>query len=248
MLPALNSPGVAQSPCVRDRHHCSRTLFSSFARLHATHPSQPHPPIRQDECNDNEPPPRDRRTFLIATAATATTLLPSLSVLATPTPSLPNTFTSSEGFAFDYPDGWVKAYDRSGGRGNGAVVAVGDFTSFLVVSVFRTSDIPSDIRSKGFSDESSARALCLDVVAAADSTMRFKEIKGDLGRGENGKNVFDFEYEIEICRGEIQEGSGGVLRCLVRFIIFLFCTCITRTHSLFLVLSFFVLHRGAWDR
>lgn len=36
-------------------------------------------------------------------------------------PPLPQVFNSTEGFAFRYPSDWVVAFDRSGGRGNGAV-------------------------------------------------------------------------------------------------------------------------------
>jgi hypothetical protein len=39
-----------------------------------------------------------------------------------PVPPLTETFISPEGFAFDYPAGWVVAFDRSGSSGNGAVV------------------------------------------------------------------------------------------------------------------------------
>ena len=41
--------------------------------------------------------------------------------------------------------------------------------------------------------------------------MRFQEIRSEA---RDGKNQYEFEYEIETCRGEIQEGSGGVLRCM----------------------------------
>ena len=54
-----------------------------------------------------------------ASATTAATSPPP------PLPLLSETYTSSDGFSFDYPPGWVVAFDRSGAPGNGAVVGEG---------------------------------------------------------------------------------------------------------------------------
>lgn len=133
---------------------------------------------------------------------------------ATPHLNLEQTFKSSEGFQFSFPSGWVVAYDRSGGQGNGPVAAVGNFQRFLVVSVFRTVNIPKSIITNGL-DEPTGRMLCLDAPAASSRTMRFTEISSQATASQlPAVDYYNFEYEIESCNGEIQEGSGGVLRCL----------------------------------
>lgn len=214
MLCSLCKPFlVGDHSIAKHRHELPRVIPT-----HATHPKRPDVHCQLADSTAETPSPLPRRAILsLAAAAMALAsggIPPSLaaspsSVGASP---LPQTFTSSEGFEFSFPNGWVVAYDRSGGRGDGAVVAVGDFTRFLVVSVFRTVDVPDQVRKNGL-DDASGRTLCLDSLAAAESTMRFKEIRSEAGA--NRKNQYDFEYEIETCRGEIQEGSGGVLRCLV---------------------------------
>ena len=110
------------------------------------------------------------------------------------------------------------AYDRSSPRASsdGAVAAVGDFTRFLVVTVFRGVDLPKDVVKNGL-NEASGRALCLDPVLSSDSTERFQELRSEMSTGGGGLSAYDFEYEVDVCRGEVQEGVGGVLRCLVRF-------------------------------
>lgn len=170
------------------------------------------PPCAASPHEAPAPAPLQRRAAL-ALAAAATVATPRRAAAAPPPPALSQFFTSSEGFTFSFPAGWVVAYDRSGGRGDGAVVAVGDFTRFLVVSVFRTVDVPAEAAAHGL-DEATGRRLCLDPLAADDSTMRFREIKSEAGGDGAGGRRYDFEYEIDVCRGEIQEGSGGVLRCL----------------------------------
>jgi PsbP len=157
-----------------------------------------------------------RRSLLISIAATAAVgylLAPAASVAVVAPPTLSQTFQSSEGFEFSYPDGFVVAYDRSGGRGDGAVAAVGDFTRFLVVSVLRTVDIPKDINLENGLTESVGHSLCIDPLLKDDSTQSFNELRSE-SNGEGRRSQYDYEYEIEVCRGEIQEGAGGVLRCL----------------------------------
>lgn len=118
-------------------------------------------------------------------------------------------FTSSEGFSFSYPGTWVVAFDRSGGRGDGAVTSVGDFTRFLVVGVFRERlQEPQTIL-----DDATGKMLCIQPQLEDLSTMRFKQSRSTASEDNS---VYDFEYAVEVCRGEIQEGAGGVLRCLVR--------------------------------
>lgn len=121
-------------------------------------------------------------------------------------------FSSREGFAFQYPDSWVLAFDRSGGKKDGAVVVVGDFRqSFLVVSVFRTVAVETlSDGGESFLTVEDGRRLVLDTLREDPTTMRFKEISASST--ENGE--FDFQYELQTCVGEIQEGSGGVVRCL----------------------------------
>ncbi|KAH7623916.1 hypothetical protein NADE_008730 [Nannochloris sp. 'desiccata'] len=157
-----------------------------------------------------------QRRTLLSIAATAATwgglLQPVQRAIAAPT-TLSQSFQSSEGFEFSYPAGWVVAYDRSGGRSDGAVAAVGDFTKFLVVSVFRTVDVPKDINVDNGLTELVGHSLCIDPLLKEDSTQSFKELLSESS-GEGRRRQYDFEYEIEVCRGEIQEQAGGVLRCL----------------------------------
>jgi len=172
---------------------------------------------RKSEIPTNIAPKIIQRRTLLFVAATATTLRggllqPIQTAVAAPT-SLSKTFQSSEGFEFSYPDGWVVAYDRSGGRKDGAVAAVGDFTKFLVVSVFRTVDIPKNINLDNGLTEFAGHSLCMDPLLKEDSTQSFNELRSE-STGEGRRRQYDFEYEIEVCRGEIQEQAGGVLRCL----------------------------------
>jgi hypothetical protein len=161
-----------------------------------------------------------QRRTLLSLAATAATLggdllQPGQKAIAAPT-TLSQSFESSEGFQFSYPAGWVVAYDRSGGRmlrRDGAVAAVGDFTKFLVVSVFRTVDIPKDINLDNGLTEFAGRSLCIDPLLKEDSTQSLNVLRSESS-GEGRRRQYDFEYEIEVCRGEIQEQAGGVLRCL----------------------------------
>ena len=66
--------------------------------------------------------PQGRRQLLLGGGGLALGLLaaPGSSEAAAPT-ALPNRFASSEGFAFNFPAGWIVAFDRSGGQDNGAV-------------------------------------------------------------------------------------------------------------------------------
>jgi hypothetical protein len=159
-----------------------------------------------------------RRSLLSLAATTAAAAAATLggglllpAAIAAP-PALSQTFQSSEGFEFSYPSGWIVAYDRSGGRGDGAVAAVGNFSQYLLVSVFRTVDIPKDVKLDNGLTESVGRALCIEPLLKDDTTQSFKELKSE-SNGEGRRRYYDFEYEIEICKGEIQEGAGGVLRC-----------------------------------
>lgn len=188
-------PSVQASPC-HDIHEC--TSMSHISKNLAPEPIQ-------------------RRSLLsiagTAAAAAALALLLPIPAATAATPILSQTFQSSEGFEFSYPAGWVVAYDRSGGKGDGAVAAVGDFTRFFVVSVFRTVDIPKETSLENGLTESVGHALCIDPLLKEDSTQSFKELRSQSS-GQGRHLQYDFEYEIEVCRGEIQEGVGGVLRCL----------------------------------
>jgi hypothetical protein len=125
---------------------------------------------------------------------------------------LEQNFSSIEGFQFSFPAGWVVAYDRSGGRGNGAVAAVGDFSKFLVVTVFRQEIDDGNVEQL---DEAVGRKFVLEGPASSQSTLRFTDIKSAMVVNE--PSIYEFEYEIETCMGEIEEGSGGIIRCLASF-------------------------------
>lgn len=149
-----------------------------------------------------------------------------------------------EGFQFEYPsESFVVAFDRTGGgTKDGALVSVGDFTRYIVVSVFQQQQSQ---RIPGSLDAESGYALCLDPVIQADSTVGFRVIEalmvqpvgnspaaaaaaadGSYEDGRNRKGVFAFEYQVSICRGDtILEGKGGALRCQV-------CVCICTGYSL----------------
>lgn len=146
-----------------------------------------------------------------------------------------------EGFQFEYPsESFVVAFDRTGGgTKDGALVSVGDFTRYIVVSVFQqqSQGIPASVASKGL-DTESGYALCLDPVIQADSTIGFRVIEALMipftGNGPdhddgkyssnhyNGKQSgFAFEYQVSICRGDtVLEGKGGALRCQVRVMLY----------------------------
>lgn len=131
-----------------------------------------------------------------------------------------------EGFEFRYPSNWVVAFDRSGGNKDGAVMSVGDFTKFMVVTVFRqVENIPEDVKRQGFTMES-GDAVCIDPVAQNDITIGFLVERAELIPTDNNTSMFEFEYKHSICRGEKIEAAGGVLRCNVRLypLIYLFST------------------------
>lgn len=147
---------------------------------------------------------------------------------------------SAEGFRFDYPPGWVVAFDRSGSSGNGAVVVVGDFRALVTVSVFRTETIPTLLVRQGLTQEAGYN-ICVEPQQRQDSTMRFQLLRSEMvppagsGAAKSGADVaggadaaatavagspsaaaaaYEFEFSIESCAGEIEEGIGGKLRCL----------------------------------
>lgn len=160
------------------------------------------------------------KTSRRATLLSTTILLESLSwcdlwnplrAIAVASP-LEQKFSSIEGFQFSFPAGWVVAYDRSGGRGNGAVAAVGDFSKFLVVTVFRQEIDDGNVEQW---DEAVGRKFVLQGPASSQSTLRFTDIKSAMVVKE--PSIYEFEYEIETCMGEIEEGSGGIIRCLASF-------------------------------
>ncbi|PRW34042.1 photosystem II oxygen evolving complex [Chlorella sorokiniana] len=146
---------------------------------------------------------------MIATAATAPRPVQPL-----PVPPLTETFTSPEGFAFDYPgDGtWVVAFDRSGSTGNGAVVVVGDFRKLVTVSAFRTETVPEAVRQAGLTQDSGYNVL-VEPQRTERGTMRFNLLRSELGTG----GAYEYEFSIESCAGEVEEGLGGKLRCLNAF-------------------------------
>ena len=149
-----------------------------------------------------------------------------------PVPALTETFKSGEGFAFDYPPGWVTAYDRSGSTGNGAVITVGDYRSLITVTVFRTETITEEVKRAGLTEET-GYSICVEPPQRQDSTVRFELVRsglaapGDAAATDGGAvpaaasggsvAAYDFEFFIESCVGEIEEGLGGTLRCLGPF-------------------------------
>ncbi|PSC70225.1 heat shock factor HSF8 [Micractinium conductrix] len=128
------------------------------------------------------------------------------------------TYVNAEGFAFDYPAGWVVAFDRTGSSGNGAVIVVGDFRQLITVSVFRTTTIPELVVRQGLTEEA-GYGICVEPQARADGTMRFDLLKSALvpaapGSSNAAASAYQFEFSIESCAGEIEEGLGGKLACL----------------------------------
>lgn len=236
-------PGSAASVSLQERAtgmQCNATSRLSRQHLRANTRARTPPSFTlQCRCHapDDGPPVQgvalQRREFLavLSTAGAATALSLPLPAAAQPSagaPDLPLTFTSTEGFAFDYPESWVVAFDRSGGRGDGAVASIGDFRQLLVVSVFRTvANLPDSLTQTGALDEATGFAVCVEPQRSDESTMRFESIVSAASPGAGGGTEYNFEYELESCRGEIQEGSGGVLRCLVSLgALSLLCACI----------------------
>ncbi|KAI7836140.1 hypothetical protein COHA_009970 [Chlorella ohadii] len=117
-----------------------------------------------------------------------------------------------QGFAFDYPGGgsWVVAFDRSGSTGNGAVVVVGDFRKLVTVSVFRTETVPEAVRQAGLTEES-GYDICVEPQRTERGTMRFSLLRSEL------VGAYEYEFNIESCAGEVEEGLGGKLSCLNAF-------------------------------
>jgi hypothetical protein len=177
------------------------------AASHAPPPPPPPPPPR-------EPAAVPRRAALLGLAAASGAVLVARPPVAAAQPSGEEirTFTSRDGFAFDHPASWVVAFDRSGGfRGEGAVATVGDFRgvekSFLVVATFRQAP-PRGAAVGGAA--AAGRALNVDAPRADAATLRFAELRSE-GTPDGG---YEFEFEVEACGGEVQEGAGGRVRCL----------------------------------
>lgn len=121
--------------------------------------------------------------------------------------------SSSQGFAFSYPESFVIAFDRTSKNiEDGAVVSVGDFKRFITVTVF-ASHMP--VEGNGFLDVETGYDVCIRPIVESETTMGFRVIREEI---KDSSGLFDFEYDHSICRGEQIESSGGVLRCLVRVI------------------------------
>lgn len=128
--------------------------------------------------------------------------------------------SSAHGFEFSYPESFVVAFDRTGKNiGDGAVVSVGDFTRFITVTVF-ASPVPAGV--DGILDVETGYDVCIRPIVESETTLGFRVIREEM-KGASG--VFDFEYDHSICRGEQIEGSGGVLRCIVRVFIYSVHVC-----------------------
>lgn len=56
--------------------------------------------------------------------------------------------------------------------------------------------------------------LLLDSKKNAASTLRFELLSARSRTGAGGQQYWDFDYVLETCRGEIQEGKGGAMLCL----------------------------------
>jgi hypothetical protein len=121
--------------------------------------------------------------------------------------------SSSQGFAFSYPESFVIAFDRTSKNiEDGAVVSVGDFKRFITVTVF-ASHMP--VEGNDFLDVETGYDICIRPIVESDTTMGFRVIREEM---KESSGVFDFEYDHSICRGEQIESSGGILRCIVRAI------------------------------
>lgn len=164
----------------------------------------------------------DRRSITAALLAIITTTpnLPVNAANVTPSSSpsiLP--LISSEGFSFNFPSNWVIAFDRSSSRGGGKIgdpiTVVGDYSkTYATASVFSSSPPPPGGergRRSQLTSLAQAQALCLDPIASEPGTMRFRVDKSEL---DSTGTVFTFQYYLETCSGEWEEGKNGELRCL----------------------------------
>lgn len=120
--------------------------------------------------------------------------------------------SSSQGFAFSYPESFVIAFDRTSKNiEDGAVISVGDFKRFITVTVF-TSHMPVE-KGDGILNVETGYDMCIRPIVESETTMGFRVIREEM---KESSGVFDFEYDHSICRGEQIESSGGILRCIVR--------------------------------
>lgn len=134
--------------------------------------------------------------------------------------------SSAHGFEFSYPESFVIAFDRTGKNiGDGAVVSVGDFKRFITVTVF-ASPVPAGV--DGILDVETGYDICIRPIVESDTTLGFRVIREEM-KGASG--VFDFEYDHSICRGEQIEGSGGLLRCIVRVLCIHACRHVSDVYS-----------------
>ncbi|KAI3426068.1 hypothetical protein D9Q98_008036 [Chlorella vulgaris] len=145
-----------------------------------------------------------------------------------PVPPLTETYVNAEGFKFNYPPDWVVAFDRTGSSGNGAVIVVGDFRALITVSVFRTTTVAEAVLRAGLSEENGYE-ICVE--PQQRQAMRFQLLRSTIaaaaaaGAGDGAAReaegsvsaAYDFEYSLESCQGEVEEGLGGTLRCLGPF-------------------------------
>lgn len=134
--------------------------------------------------------------------------------------------SSAHGFEFSYPESFVIAFDRTGKNiGDGAVVSVGDFKRFITVTVF-ASPVPPGV--DGILDVETGYDICIRPIVESETTLGFRVIREEM-KGASG--VFDFEYDHSICRGEQIEGSGGMLRCIVRVLCIQACMHVSDVYT-----------------
>lgn len=103
----------------------------------------------------------------------------------------------------------------------GPTAVVGDFRALITVSVFRTTNIPEAIVRAGLSEEAGYE-ICVGPQQQQGSTQRFELISSAMGPPAAGAEpgsppAYEYEYSIESCVGEVEEGLGGVLRCIGPF-------------------------------
>jgi len=121
-----------------------------------------------------------------------------------------------KGIFFEYPASWLKAYDRTDTAKTGGLVLVGDFKNVDTISV-ACAEVPDELRGMedGSLDAREAAEFLLREPLASSSTMSLGILDSSTTSSAHGpRPAYRTEFTLEVCRGEVEEASGGKKTCL----------------------------------
>lgn len=124
-------------------------------------------------------------------------------------------FSGKIGYSFFYPEGFIVATNRKGdddrqADGSQAIALVGNFSSFDTISVIRFPFGDTDINA---SPSDLAAKLLTRGNVRTNFISATKREQSDVEELDNGP-LYVYEYVTEVCRGNLEEGKGGLPDCV----------------------------------